>query len=189
MVVCSIMYWSTSALVDRLILLPTCHSCYLCQGFHCEYRIYFRRPHWIWFSYKCYANDVWYHPSCFNAARRGQMHMNSTTVSTWGVMEANSLFGIGYFERKGHMRSGKNAFREYIPTLSRKIWICMREVGSWNNKVSPFCTYVSTWSRTRVPPCLSEQVTYLHEQKYNTTKKYKINTNITRHFIVVEGLA
>jgi hypothetical protein len=117
------------------------------------------------------------------------MHMNSTTVSTWGVMEANSLFGIGYFERKGHMRSGKNAFREYIPTLSRKIWICMREVGSWNNKVSPFCTYVSTWSRTRVPPCLSEQVTYLHEQKYNTTKKYKINMNITRHFIVVEGLA
>jgi len=53
----------------------------------------------------------------------GQMRMNSTTVSSWEVMEANSLFGIG--EKMGHVWGGK--FR----LECRKIWICMWEVGSW----------------------------------------------------------
>lgn len=40
------------------------------------------------------------------SARRGQMRMNSTTVSTWEVMEVNSVFGIGYFKPMGPTRGG-----------------------------------------------------------------------------------
>ena len=98
--------------------------------------------------------------------------MNSTTVSTWEVMEANSFFGIGYFERTGRMRSGKNAIKSMVLSLEKDLDLhARREVGSLNNEVSPSCTYVSTWSRTRVPPCLSEQVTYLYISKNTTQQK------------------
>ena len=70
-------------------------------------------------------------------------------------------------------------------TYSRKIWICMREVGSWNNEVSLlYRTYVSTWSRTRVPPCLSEQVTYLYISK-NTTQQKNTRSTWTSHVILL----
>jgi len=94
------------------IFLPICFLWFFYdKGFHCEYHLVssFVPPSTMCFSL-CSRCRRPIPPSCLVShkitAQRGQMRMNSTTVSTWDVMEVNSVFGIGYFKPMGPTRGG-----------------------------------------------------------------------------------